>query len=232
MTIPGLFVIELNKCFPPHLRGDGHEKSHWETRARDGDAAIGILKHTFHAQMELRPLWGSTRILWQWVSSSPSSPRLPPPSGCCSRLKVFNIPDLGCFCAVSTEERLKKTPSLTVGFCICKSLIQLQCFWSRALNLHPFCNMWLSSWSEWTGLLLESAVCRTHAAFADIHFETTQITWVTIRREKCLLSSTVNIPLTQCERGEIYEIHMFNTFHFVPRICTAYHSSLGSKRSV
>lgn len=48
-----------------------------------------------------------------------------------------------------------------------------------------------------------------------------------MQREKCLLSATVNIPLTQSEQGEIYEIHMFNTFHFVPRISTAYHSILG-----
>lgn len=46
-------------------------------------------------------------------------------------------------------------------------------------------------------------------------------------REKCLLSSTVNIPLTQTEEREIYEIHMFNTFHFVQGICIAYHSILG-----
>lgn len=51
-------------------------------------------------------------------------------------------------------------------------------------------------------------------------------------REKCLPSSSVNIPLTQTEEREIYEIHMFNTFHFVPGICIAYHSILGSKHSV
>lgn len=52
------------------------------------------------------------------------------------------------------------------------------------------------------------------------------------RKKKCLLSSTVNIPLTQTEEGEIYEIHMFNTFHFVQGICIAYHSILGLKHSV
>lgn len=38
--------------------------------------------------------------------------------------------------------------------------------------------------------------------------------------------------LTQTEEREIYEIHMFNTFHFVQGICIAYHSILGSKHSV
>lgn len=50
--------------------------------------------------------------------------------------------------------------------------------------------------------------------------------------EKCLPSSSVNIPLTQTEEREIYEIHMFNTFHFVPGICIAYRSILGSKHFV
>lgn len=98
MTIPGLFVIELNKCFPPHLRGGGHEKRHWETRTRDGEAAIGISKHTHFG------------VHWNIVTVPPVPPRLPPPSGCCSRLKVFNIPDLGCFFAISIEERLKTPP--------------------------------------------------------------------------------------------------------------------------
>lgn len=86
----------------------------------------------------------------------------------------------------------------------------------------------------WTVLLWGSAVRHTRAAFADIHFETTRSTcdWVTMLREKCLLSSTVNIPLTQTEEREIYEIHMFNTFHFVQGICIAYHSILGLKHSV
>lgn len=51
------------------------------------------------------------------------------------------------------------------------------------------------------------------------------------KKKKSLLSSTVNIPLTQTEEREIYEIHMFNTFHFVQGICIAYHSILVSKHS-
>lgn len=76
----------------------------------------------------------------------------------------------------------------------------------------------------------ELLFCGARAAFADTHFETTRDSGVTMLREKCLLSSTVNIPLTRAEEREIYEIHMFNTFHFVPGICIAYHSILGWKR--
>lgn len=145
---------------------------------------------------------------------------------------MFNSGGPGGFHAVSTEERLPNHHSLE-PFYISESLIQLQYFSSRPFHLHPpSVILWLSSWSKSTVLLRGSAVSPTHAAFADIHFGTTQSTWVTMQREKCLLSATVNIPLTQSEQGEIYEIHMFNTFHFVPRICTAYHSTLGWKHSV
>lgn len=58
-------------------------------------------------------------------------------------------------------------------------------------------------------------------AFADTRFAATRSTRAAAAaaaasRGKCLPSSSVNIPLTQTEEREIYEIHMFNTFHFVP----------------
>lgn len=74
---------------------------------------------------------------------------------------------------------------------------------------------------------------RLLAAFADTHFAATRSTWGSGVGRKVpaeLFSEYTSDP--DPRKREIYEIHMFNTFHFVPGICIAYHSILGSRHFV